>query len=192
MDEQPYDQYRQEAEILKEVGRLLPDPATTADLPTHLADAALASWQRDDALPLAEGETAEQQRVRADAACLALIGLAVENARAQGAPVALHPQTVGEAIAAANRDDEASELSRLLDEWDPIGVYDSTDDTPPPGEYARMVVPLLTKLRAGESPREISDYLTWDVRTNMGLPSRPGADIAAAGRIHAWFASRRD
>lgn len=79
------------------------------------------------------------------------------------------------------------ELSLLLDEWDPIGVYDPPEEGPPPGEYERLVGPVLTKLRAGESAGDIAVYLTWDVQTNIGLPSRPEADLAAAERIYAWF-----
>ena len=103
MDAPPYDVYRQDAVTLRAVGRVLPTDATTADLPPDLADAACACWQRDDDLPLAEPETEEQRQVRMDSACLALIGLAVENARAVGAPVPLHPDTVAEAIAAGKR-----------------------------------------------------------------------------------------
>jgi hypothetical protein len=103
VDEPPYDLYRQDAETLVAVGRALPEVATTADLPPHLADAALASWQREDTTPLAQAETEEQKRMRRDSACLALIGLAVENARSAGKPAVLHLETVAEAIAAAGR-----------------------------------------------------------------------------------------
>jgi hypothetical protein len=82
-------------------------------------------------------------------------------------------------------------LSQLLEEWDPIGVYDDSDDAPPSGEYERLVNPLLTKLRAGDSAGEIAAYLTWDVRTNMGLPSRPDTDLLAAERIHRWYHGAR-
>ncbi|MCW2573202.1 MAG: hypothetical protein JWO88_3260, partial [Frankiales bacterium] len=85
---------------------------------------------------------------------------------------------------------EVRELSRLLDEWDPIGVYDPPEDGPPPGEYARLVGPLLTKLRTGGSAHDIAEYLSWDARTNMGLGGQPGADVQAAERIFAWFHSQ--
>lgn len=85
----------------------------------------------------------------------------------------------------------AQELSRLLGEWDPIGVYDPHEDGPPPGEYGRLVGPILTKLRAGDSVRELAAYLTWDVHTNMGLPGRPAADLAAAEKMHGWFHRRQ-
>jgi hypothetical protein len=90
--------------------------------------------------------------------------------------------------------DQVLALNRLLDEWDPIGVYDGfddQDDRPPSGEYERLVNPILTKLRAGDSARDIAAYLTWDVRTNMDLASRPDADLAAAERIYAWYHGSR-
>ena len=99
-----YARYRADAEILRAVGRALRDPtATTADLPSPLADAALAAWLREEQQPLAPDETAAQRQVRLDAANLALIGLAVENARTQGAPVKIHSETLAETIAAADR-----------------------------------------------------------------------------------------
>lgn len=99
-----YARYRADAEFLRAVGRVLRDTAsTTADLPSPLAEAALAAWSRDEQQPLAPDETAEQRQVRMDAATLALIGLAVENARSQGVPVTIHSETLAEAIAAADR-----------------------------------------------------------------------------------------
>jgi hypothetical protein len=81
---------------------------------------------------------------------------------------------------------DARVVSRMLDEWDPIGVYEG-DGGPPPGEYDRLVGPVLTKLRSGDDAQVIAAYLTWDVRTNMGLRSRPDADLEAAERLHTWF-----
>lgn len=81
-------------------------------------------------------------------------------------------------------DDEA--VSRMLDEWDPIGVY-VAGDGPPAGEYQRLVGPVLSMLRSGKSAEEIAVYLTSDVHANMGLPSRAGADLEAATRMHTWF-----
>jgi hypothetical protein len=83
--------------------------------------------------------------------------------------------------------DEVRELSRLLDEWDPIGVYGDWLDLPGPGEYDRLIGPVLTKLRSGDDPGEIATFLTWDETTNMGLRGQPEKALAAALRIHAWF-----
>jgi hypothetical protein len=83
-------------------------------------------------------------------------------------------------------EDDAQVVSRMLDEWDPIGVYEG-DGGPPPGEYQLLVGPVLTKLRSGDDAQALAAYLTWDVRTNIGLPSRPDADLEAATRLHTWF-----
>ena len=99
-----YARYRDDAKILRAVGNALRDvPGTTADLPADLADAALAAWSRSEEGPLPSDETAEQRQARADAATVALIGLGVEKAREQGAPVTLLAETLAEAIAAADR-----------------------------------------------------------------------------------------
>ena len=70
-----------------------------------------------------------------------------------------------------------------------LGVYEG-DDRPPPAEYERLVGPVLGKLHSGDSADSIAAYLTRDVRTNMGVPSRPEADLETAKRLHAWFHDR--
>ncbi len=97
-----YSRYRRDAQILVEIGRSLGGSPSGRELPEHLADAALAAWQRDEsAEPLAR-ETPEQIRVRHAAATLALVGLEVESARREGSDLALHPETVADAMAAAS------------------------------------------------------------------------------------------
>jgi hypothetical protein len=86
--------------------------------------------------------------------------------------------------------DEETELSRLLDEWDPIGVYEKWLGLPGPGEYDRLIGPVLTKLRSGCTPEEIAAFLTWDETTNMGLRGQPDEALAAAQRINAWYHRR--
>ena len=71
------------------------------ELPKHLADAALAAWQREETAEPVPPETAEQLRVRHAAATLALVGLEVETARQEGRALAIHPDTVADAVAAA-------------------------------------------------------------------------------------------
>jgi hypothetical protein len=68
--------YRQDAQLLSEIGKALDDqPATSAvSIPQHLASAAIAAWNRDDP-PQTSAETPEQKSVRYMAADLALIGL---------------------------------------------------------------------------------------------------------------------
>ena len=106
MSERPeYGRYRNDGRVLAEIGRWLRDAPSAADLPTEWADAALAAWLRDenDGLGVAVQETDEQRRVRHAAATFGFIGLAVERAREQGTDLALHPDTIAEAVAAVDR-----------------------------------------------------------------------------------------
>jgi len=78
------ERYRQDAQTLRQIGLALEGQSPDAvALPDHHADAALAAWQRDEQERV-ESETAEQRRLRGDAATLALIGLEVEEARRSG------------------------------------------------------------------------------------------------------------
>lgn len=99
-----YARYRGDAAILRAIGRVLHEAAaTTADLPPQLADAAVDAWARDECEVSALEETLEQRQARQDAATLALIGLAVENARRDGVAVTIQAGAVTEAVAAAGR-----------------------------------------------------------------------------------------
>ena len=77
----------------------------------------------------------------------------------------------------------------MLDAWDPIGVYES-EAGPPPGEYERLVGPVLSRLHRGDGADAIAEFLTQDVRTNMGLPGRAASDLDTARWMHAWFHER--
>ena len=48
----------------------------------------------------------------------------------------------------------ASELSRLLDEWDPLGVYGGDGGEPPPGEYSDLVWPIIRMLDEGVNSKQ--------------------------------------
>ena len=97
-----YARYGQDAETLAAIGAALrgqsPELVT---LPADLADAAVAAWQRDEQEPVGD-ETPEQRRLRQAAATVALIGLAVQTARASRSPLALDPGTFAEAVAAVS------------------------------------------------------------------------------------------
>ena len=58
-----------------------------------------------------------------------------------------------------NRDDDARQVSALLDAWDPIGVYDDADDSSSQGEYERLVRPVLAKLRTGDDEASLAAFL---------------------------------
>lgn len=81
------------------------------------------------------------------------------------------------------------QVSDLLDSWDPIGVY---VDCPPgeccwrPGEYERLVSPVLVKLRSGDDAESLATYLSWYATVNMSLDHVAGAEEAAR-RMFEWW-----
>ena len=81
IDDERYENWRDDARVLAEVGRHLSTQQTRLQvrLPRALAAAARSAWERDvDERPLPP-ETAEQQQVRRCAGVLGLIGLAIET-----------------------------------------------------------------------------------------------------------------
>jgi hypothetical protein len=100
--------YRREAAVLGDVGAELAEvdlAEIEICLPRPLAELALAAWQREDDEGPAAPETFEQRVLRHRAATLALIGLSIESAGRWSddhVTVLLHPQFVGEALAAAD------------------------------------------------------------------------------------------
>jgi hypothetical protein len=81
------------------------------------------------------------------------------------------------------------ELRALLNEWDPIGVYDAAFDFPA-DEYDCMCAPLMLRLRRGETVDEIAHYLTSELHEHFGLDPTPSRPREFAERLSAWFASR--
>jgi len=79
-----------------------------------------------------------------------------------------------------------AELQRLLNEWDPIGVYDAETDFPN-DEYDCLYHPLLGRLKRGESAREIADFLREDLRSHFGLDPNAGDPKGFAERLVAWW-----
>ncbi|GAA5197984.1 hypothetical protein GCM10023322_70410 [Rugosimonospora acidiphila] len=75
-----YDRYRQDVEVLAEIGAVLAlaVPTVRVTIPRHLASAAAAAWDRDEEGP-AGAETCEQARSRRQAGDLALLGLAISK-----------------------------------------------------------------------------------------------------------------
>lgn len=101
-----YERYAHDSEVLAAIGTALRKgtPATPVKLPRDLALATLTAWQRDETEELAQPETPRQAAVRAHAATLALIGLALEDgADLDSDPVTVHidADLIREAIAAA-------------------------------------------------------------------------------------------
>ena len=81
------------------------------------------------------------------------------------------------------------ELRRLINEWDPIGVYDPETNSPD-DEYDCLYHTLLGRLERGESAWGIAEFLRNDLENHFGL-NRNAADPGGfAERLVAWWASR--
>jgi len=100
--------YQRDSRVLAEIGRCLvqaPLPKIEVRLPRHLAEQAVAAWERDDGGSKDDQEPDEQRRQRHRAATLALIGLSItQHGRWDGgeAVVSLDPAFIGMAINAAD------------------------------------------------------------------------------------------
>ena len=104
--ETPTEVRNAEASVLREIGKhlTLDQPELLVRLPRHLAERAVAAWERDDMADV-ENETAEQTRHRHQAGTLALIGCAIQaRGRYEGeeALVELTPGEIALAIEAAD------------------------------------------------------------------------------------------
>ncbi|MGW6128725.1 hypothetical protein ACWFNE_01735 [Cellulomonas sp. NPDC055163] len=79
------------------------------------------------------------------------------------------------------------ELSRRLDQWDPIGVY-RYEDGPPPGEYDHLVAPTFSRLRNGATAEAIAAALAHELVDHFGL--QPSArPLAFAEELRRWWDS---
>jgi hypothetical protein len=79
-DREQYLRYRQDRTVLATIGARL-DPQVSrisVRLPQSVAELAVAAWNREDPGEIGE-ETREEHELRADAADLALIGLAISS-----------------------------------------------------------------------------------------------------------------
>jgi hypothetical protein len=82
VDDSQYAIWRDDAELLAEIGRCLfvQDLKVSVRLPASLAARALAAWERDDLENEISGdENPSERAVRHQAGSLALIGLDIEN-----------------------------------------------------------------------------------------------------------------
>lgn len=96
-----------DSDVLSEIGRSLfdEDPTSTVHIPSHLAKAAVDAWERDDH-DEQHCRSPTEERLRHDAAALALIGLAItERGRAGSGTVSVEISAwqVGTALDAADR-----------------------------------------------------------------------------------------
>ncbi len=80
----------------------------------------------------------------------------------------------------------ARTVSKYLDEWDPIPVYDDPDEGPPPGEYDDLVWPIMRLLVDGAPPEAIAAYLYATLPSDYGIACPPDAD-ALVERLRQWW-----
>ncbi len=78
------------------------------------------------------------------------------------------------------------ELRRLLNEWDPIGVYDQATDFPP-DEYDCLYAPLMRLLAKGADIASVADFLGRELSGHFGLDPRPSRPGEFAARLVEWF-----
>ena len=61
------------------------------------------------------------------------------------------------------------ELRDLLNEWDPIGVFDDEDGEGPVDEYDCIRDPLISHLLRGDSRAEVAAFLREELTGHFGL-----------------------
>jgi hypothetical protein len=85
------------------------------------------------------------------------------------------------------------ELRDLLNEWDPIGVFDPADDDEeswPVDEYNCIRDPLISHLLRGDNRSEVAEFLRNELTSHFGLePLLVTPNII--DRIFAWWESVR-
>jgi hypothetical protein len=81
--------------------------------------------------------------------------------------------------------DIQANLRYLLNAWDPIGVADVVGD-----EYDCLIGPLLTRLAAGGSRAEISEFLWTELEDHFGLEPGLYEVDRAANQLVAWWAAQ--
>lgn len=77
------------------------------------------------------------------------------------------------------------ELRRLLNKWDPIGVYGPGSEAPL-DEYdcLRGVVGML---RHGTSQSDIANFLQGELRDHFGIDPKPADPDAFAAKLYEWY-----
>jgi hypothetical protein len=78
------------------------------------------------------------------------------------------------------------ELRELLNEWDPIGVFDMDLDRPPDDEYDPYLSPVFTALREGGAVAEVRRALE-SALGRMGLGPAGEREDLFAERIARWW-----
>lgn len=81
------------------------------------------------------------------------------------------------------------ELRYLLNQWDPIGIYDEQLGFPP-DEYDCLIGPLLVRLVRHDSRASLREYLWHEIEDHFALdPVACGTD-QFADRLLAWYGAK--
>lgn len=88
--------------------------------------------------------------------------------------------------------DDQRTIEVLLQEWDPIGVYQGPEcDWAPPGEYDSYAPSVLGLLVHGGSEDALCHHLDSIAVLQMGFPSRPEYHREIAKKIVTWWLVRK-
>ena len=78
------------------------------------------------------------------------------------------------------------QLRFLLNEWDPIGVYDPKADYPA-DEYDCLMGPLLSRLARGETAVRLAEFLRFELEDHFGLdPDAHDVELFSE-KVSTWF-----
>ena len=78
----------------------------------------------------------------------------------------------------------ARTVSRMLDEWDPIGVYENDDYAPAPGEYADLLWPIIHLLDGGADATRVALGIREVMSEDYGMPGVES--LGFAQRLVEW------
>jgi hypothetical protein len=81
------------------------------------------------------------------------------------------------------------ELRSLLNQWDPIGVYDGKLNCPP-DEYDCLLGPLLTRLSHGNGRAELDEFLRREMNDHFGLDPVSCRTDVFADQLLTWWATK--
>jgi hypothetical protein len=83
------------------------------------------------------------------------------------------------------------DLRGLLNEWDPAGIHDPSDDEPwPDDEYDCLLGRLLTRLLRGDGRADVAQFLRQELEDHFGLPSWL-VTTSFIDRLFTWWESAR-
>jgi hypothetical protein len=101
----------------------------------------------------------------------------------------LHGASLTKVITYLEAGREWFELQALLNEWDPIGVYDAETNFPA-DEYDCLYEPLMSRLRIGQDAKELGDFLERELKSHFGLDPRSSRPQDFAQRVVDWYSRR--